>query len=69
MHLCNHYSLFPSVDMVFVVDCTKGSDTKLDVIKAFIRQSINGLSLGTRGDHVAIVTYGGRSEVKFNLNK
>lgn len=55
--------------MVFVVDCTKGSDTKLDVIKAFIRQSINGLSLGTRGDHVAIVTYGGRSEVKFNLNK
>ena len=57
------------VDVVFVIDCTKGDDTKLNEIKAFIKHSISGLSIGTRGDHVSVVTYGGKSEVKFNLNK
>ena len=60
---------FFAVDVVFVIDCTKGGDTKLNEIKAFIKHSINSLSIGTRGDHVSVVTYGGKSEVKFNLNK
>ncbi|XP_065062056.1 uncharacterized protein LOC135688921 isoform X1 [Rhopilema esculentum] len=58
-----------NVDVVFVVDCTQGEKTKLNAIKALIRRAISGLSIGTRGDHVAVVTYGGKSVVKFNLNK
>ena len=57
------------VDIVFVIDCTKGDKTKLDEIKAFIRHSVSGLAIGTRGDHVGVVTYGGKADVKFNLNK
>ena len=54
---------------MFVIDCTKGDKTKLDEIKAFIRHSVSGLAIGTRGDHVGVVTYGGKADIKFNLNK
>ena len=58
-----------AVDIVFVIDCTKTDNERLNKIKDFIKHTTVHLSIGKFGDHVSVVTYGGSAEIQFNLNK